>query len=291
MPRALPDASSRVLTLDTGRRKVDMPTDGAGHLRRSRRSVDEMRVERAADDAGDIGFKGHAAVFNQRTWIGSKRWGFWEQIEPGAFAKTIREKKTENNDITFNRDHDNRFLLARTSNATLRLTEDDTGLFCEADMGDYSYARDVEAALKRRDLTGMSFAFQAVVWEWSEAEDGEDLLTLRELELYDVAVVGMPAYPGTDADLRADLLACARAQGFDEPMIRSLAKRLAEPDDELIAALRELSDPTIDRSHREPGKPTRDTGDETDPPAPTTDQSHSLSQRTLSLATNLAGGK
>jgi hypothetical protein len=106
---------------------------------------------------------------------------------------------------------------------------------------DYSYARDVITALERRDLTGMSFAFDVITWEWSIAEDGNDLLTLRELELFDVAVVGMPAYPQTDASLRSDILAACRAHGFDFVEIGLLAERLADPDDELITSFRALA--------------------------------------------------
>ncbi|HVV37591.1 MAG TPA: HK97 family phage prohead protease [Acidimicrobiales bacterium] len=273
MPRALPDMTRRVITMETARRKLDIPVDAAGHIRRTR-AVGDMAT-RAADSGDGIGFKGHAAVFNQRTWIGSKRYGWWEQIDPGAFTKTIREKVVENNDIIFNRDHNNSLLLARTSNDTLRLSEDDVGLAVDADMGDYSYARDVETGLSRRDLTGMSFAFGAITWEWSLAEDGEDLLTLREMELFDVAVCGMPAYGGTDASMRGELLACARAQGFDDPMIAALAKRLADPDDELVNVLRGLAHPlaapAADLRESDTSQPAADaaTGDDS-PPAETT---------------------
>lgn len=236
MPRPLPDLERRTLTLETQRRSIDLPVDAAGHVRRA---VPSSAPELRADDGGGaIGVKGYAAKFGKRTWIGSKRWGFWEQIEAGAFAKTIAEKNTVNADIVLNRDHDNRLLLARTSNGTLRLTEDAVGLAYDGDCGDYSYARDIEVALKRRDLTGSSFAFDIITYEWSIAEDGEDLLTLRENELFDVAVVGMPAYVDTDASLRSDLLAAARANGIDDNGIGVLARRLANPDPELISMMR-----------------------------------------------------
>lgn len=236
MPRPLPDLERRTLTLETQRRSIDLPIDAAGHLRRS---VPSAAPELRADDAGSaVGVKGYALKFGRRTWIGSKRWGFWEQIEAGATAKTIAEKNTVNADIVLNRDHDNRLLLARTSNATLRLAEDMVGLAYDGDMGDYSYARDVEVALQRKDLTGSSFAFDIITYEWSIADDGEDLLTLRELELFDVAIVGMPAYADTDASLRGDLLAAARANGIDNNAIGVLARRLANPDPEMISMMR-----------------------------------------------------
>lgn len=289
MPRTLPDLSRRTVTVETGRREVDLPVDGAGRLLRVRQDSDI--TVRASED-GSIGFKGHAAVFGQRTWIGSQRWGFWEQIEAGAFAKSIREKRGENNDVTLNRDHDNRLILARTSNGTLRLSEDEVGLLADADMGAYSYARDIETALQRRDLTGMSFAFGMVTYEWSVADDGEELLTHREVELFDVSIVGMPAYPQTDATLRFDVLAAARSAGFDAVDVARLAERLADPDDEVLDALRSLASviPGPAQTTQDPSGPaeaTRDTSE--DPPAETTGTTRSeLAQATLACATRLS---
>lgn len=291
MPRPKPDSGLRAVTLDTGRRTVDLPLDSQGRLVRVLGRGDA--TVRAAEDGNGAEFHGHAAVFNKRTWIGSKRWGFWEQIEPGAFAKTIQEKRAENNDIVFNRDHDNRLILARTSNGTLRLSEDDIGLATDATMGDYSYARDIETALGRRDLTGMSFAFDMVTWEWSEAEDGEELLTLRELELFDVSVVGLPAYSQTDASLRMDLLGACRSSGLERADLERIASRLEDPDDDTRAVLRSLAAaPTTqspepapaDRTQSEPAPPTRD---DTSPPETTTGPRSLLARRHLAAATTL----
>lgn len=289
MPRAAPDMKRRTITLETQRRSLDLPVDGGGHVRRG---VDMVpQVSRAAGDGGVIGFSGKFIPFGQRQWIGSKRWGFWEVNEPGSITKTSREKRAENNDITFNRDHDNRLLLARTSNGTLRLSEDDNYGIAEADMGDYSYTRDIEIALARRDLTGMSYAFDMITWEWSLAEDGNDLLTHREMELYDVAVVGMPANVDTDAGLRMDLLQVARSQGFDAMSFDTLARRLADPDPDLIAALRSLS---RDEMTAAPGcstqpnvEPLVERDDST--PAGTTCTPHPLAIATLAMRTKMQG--
>jgi HK97 family phage prohead protease len=274
MPRATPDMQRRTITVETQRRSIDLPVDGAGRVRRH--LALDARSHEVRADGESIGFKGKFIPFGQRQWIGSKRWGFWEVNEAGSISKTIREKKAENNDITFNRDHDNKLLLARTSNDTLRPTADDQYGWAEADMGPYSYAHDIAIALERRDLTGMSYAFDMVTWEWSIAEDGNDLLTHREMELFDIAVVGMPANVDTDASLRMDLLQVARSAGFDAMSFDTLARRLADPDPDLIATLRTLG--------RGPGgdqnpAPVRSTQDltglaeqivETAPPATTT---------------------
>lgn len=290
MPRPQADLKRRTVTLETERRSLDMPVDAAGHVRRAL-SLDEPPITRAAD--GEVvGFTGRFVPFGQRNWIGSKRWGFWETFEAGCFTKTIREKRGENNDITFNRDHDNRLLLARTSNGTLRPRVDDSYGYADADMGPYSYAHDVVLALERRDLTGMSFAFDMLTWEWSLADDGNDLLTHREAELYDIAVVGMPANVDTDASLRMDILQVARSAGFDAASFDALARRLGDPDPDLVATLRELS--RDDDS--QPPAPVRSTQDDPpepqrsdDPPAQTTGLIHPMALRTLLRRTEMQG--
>lgn len=292
MPRATPDMQRRTITVETQRRSIDLPVDGAGRVRRHV-ALDERSHEVRADGES-IGFKGRFIPFGQPQWIGSKRWGFWEVNEPGSVTKTIREKRAENNDITFNRDHDNRLLLARTSNRTLRPTADDEYGWAEADMGPYSYARDIAIALERRDLTGMSYAFDMVTWEWSIADDGNDLLTHREMELFDIAVVGMPANVDTDAALRMDLLQVARSAGFDAMSFDTLARRLADPDPDLIATLRVLGRGDQPSA---PGRSTQEITDalhelveRSDPPAETTGPStNPLLVATLAMRTQLQG--
>lgn len=256
MPRALPDLNRRTVTVETKRRSVDIPTDGAGHLRRGVATAPQFL--RAAE-GGVVGFKGDFIPFGQRQWIGSKRWGFWEVNEPGCITKTIDERNTVNDDITFNRDHDNRLLMARTSNGTLRLSTTDTHGHAEADMGDYSYSRDVVVGIERADLTGMSYAFDMITYEWEITAAGEDLLRHHEIALYDVAVVGMPANIDTSASLRMDILQAARAAGFDGVSLDALARRLADPDPDLLAALRDLS-----RGGDQSSAPVRSTQDNSD---------------------------
>lgn len=290
MPRLHPDQSRRTVTMETKRRSVDLPLDGAGHIRRA--GATDFRLLRGVGDDNQVtGFTGKFIPFGQRQWIGSKRYGWWEMNSAGCITKTISEKRGENNDITFNRDHDNRLLLARTSNGTLRLTEDAAYGHADADMGAYSYTGDIVTALDRRDLTGMSYAFDVIGYEWAIADDGNDLLILHEIELFDVAVVGMPANVDTSAGLRMDLLAVARSAGFDVASFDTLARRLADPDDALIAALRELS---TDGHGEQPPAPAETTQGSTDldarsgPPAETTDAPQANQRALATLATRMS---
>lgn len=287
MPRVLPDIARRTVTLHNGRRSVDMPTDAAGHVRRMAR-MDTPQITRAAGDGGIVGFNGKFIPFGQRQWIGSKRWGYWEVNVPGCITKTVQEKTGTNNDITLNRDHDNKLLLARTSNGTLRITHDEQYGRVDADLGDYSYTKDIEVAIARKDLTGMSYAFDIIDWSWDTAEDGHDILYIREMELFDTAIVGMPANVDTDTNLRMDLLAAARSAGIDGASFDALARRLADPDPQLIATLRDLSLGVTETPA--PAETTQvDTERRSDSPAETTSAPHPLAIAMLAMRTEMQG--
>jgi HK97 family phage prohead protease len=172
------------------------PVDGTGHCR-AFASLSRAKV-RASDD-GTIGFAGHAAVFDQRTLIGGKRWGFFEELAPGAFKNSLAD-----GDFRFLHDHQTGLVLARTKSGTLRLTEDDIGLAVDADLAPTTTGRDLAVLLERGDIDQMSFAFEPIVWERSEDEDGVPVYRLTEVRLYEVSTVAFPAYEGTDAGLRGD---------------------------------------------------------------------------------------
>ena len=107
--------STAVSVLTEKRNAVFRATDPAGRLVRSAR-LGSQAITRDASSDGSIGFKGEAIVFDTPTWIGSKRWGFWEEIAPEAVTKTLREA-----DVRFLQNHNPDLLLARTSAQTLRL--------------------------------------------------------------------------------------------------------------------------------------------------------------------------
>lgn len=169
-----------------------------------RRYVALDSVEMRADDgAGKLMFSGHAAVFGSRTWIGPKKWGFWEEIRPGAFAKTIGEA-----DVRMLKNHDPNFELARNTIAwgnpgALRLSEDSIGLVDEAEWIPTTYARDLAISIRSGVLSQQSFGFLPIKEEWSTDENENDVRTLIECQLFDVSPVTFPAFTETDASLRA----------------------------------------------------------------------------------------
>lgn len=149
---------------------------------------------------------GHAAVFDSETVIYQGRYvTLREVVRRGAFARAIREGQ----DVIANLDHDDTDMLGRSASGTLRLREDDFGLAVEIDLPDTALGRDVAELVRRGDLSGMSFAFlPATGGEKTtitpDAEGRDDVFTeLTDLDLYDVAVVGRPAYKATDVGFRA----------------------------------------------------------------------------------------
>ena len=62
---------------------------------------------------------------------------------------------------------------------------------------DISYARDIMLAVKRGDVSGMSFAFRTIEDAWDE--DGPMAIrTVLDMRVSEVSVVTFPAYTQTD---------------------------------------------------------------------------------------------
>jgi len=136
---------------------------------------------------------GYAAVFNQ---LSEDLGGFREKIAPGAFTKTLGA------DVRALFNHDPNIILGRTKAKTLRLAEDQKGLQIEIDPPDTETARSILAALKRGDISQMSFGFETIDDLW-ENIDGKIVRTLLNVRLWDVSPVVFPAYPQTQAGLRS----------------------------------------------------------------------------------------
>ena len=157
-------------------------------------NLSEIRI--AKDEGEPVKIIGHAAVFNTITDLG---W-FKEQILPGAFADAI---KTSDVRMLFN--HDANYIMGRNTSDTLKLSEDKKGLSIEALPPDTQLIRDmVLTPMERGDLSQMSFAFRVEEEKWTEKKDEIPIRSIIKVDpLYDVSVVTYPAYPTTDANLRA----------------------------------------------------------------------------------------
>jgi HK97 family phage prohead protease len=135
---------------------------------------------------------GYASVFDSP----SEPMPFVEYVRRGAFAKTLNDGA----DVRLLIDHEG-VPLARTKSGTLMLEEDDRGLRVEAmlDPANPDAAR-VISAMKRGDISQMSFAFRTIKDSWNTDRSVREL---KEVQLYDVSVVTFPAYEETVAEIRS----------------------------------------------------------------------------------------
>jgi HK97 family phage prohead protease len=198
-----------------------------------RRFTKGAKVRAKGDDAKP-GLTGYAAVFGQDYVIyDSKSFRMVERIKSGAFTRAIDEEQDVRG--LFNHNPDN--LLARTTNSTLMLNQDQKGLSFDLDLDARTHiAQDVRCFVDRGDVTGCSFAFSVRKQTWTETE--EDGLTtyqreIEDVDLYDVGPVTYPAYEATSVGARgaAALVRELRSAAWAEGLPAEIrAKILARED-------------------------------------------------------------
>lgn len=176
----------------------------------------ELRV---SSDGQKLG--GYALKFNRYS---QNLGGFVEQIAPGALTKTL----ADGGDVLARFQHEDNYLLGRTSAGTLRLSVDAIGLQYEVDLPDTSYARDLAALAARGDVRHSSFAFRVMPdgEQWGFTGQGFPLRTITELGLADVAPVVQPAYLDTSTGLRN--LAEARNLDLNSVLAAAESGKLAD---------------------------------------------------------------
>lgn len=157
-----------------------------------RRTFTVRNIEARQADDGTMRMAGYAAVFNEA----SLPLPFIERIAPGAFTKTLQETP----DVRLLANHEG-LPMARTKNGTMRLYEDETGLYFEAELANTQEARDLYTLVERGDVDQMSFAFRVIRQNWSK-DRTERTLTEVSLADGDVSIVTYPAYPATSVEAR-----------------------------------------------------------------------------------------
>lgn len=171
---------------------------------RQLRTVATQFATREDGDAPHI--EGYFAVFNSTYEIAP---GMSESIAPGAFSQTLA------GDVRALVNHDTTLVLGRTKAHTLRLTEDERGLWGDVEINpkDRS-AMDLYERVKRGDVDQCSFGFEIVKEDTEVRDDGSIHWTIREVKLYEVSACTFPAYEATNIS--------ARERERDHIMARSL---------------------------------------------------------------------
>jgi HK97 family phage prohead protease len=140
--------------------------------------------------------------------------GFREVIKRGAFTDAL----TDAEDIRFLIGHDMDTVMARTSNGTLELSEDDIGLRVWARIAlDDPDAQRLDAKLRSGAMSQMSFAFTMPPDGSGENWDYSGGVPVRSVErvgmLWEVSAVGAPAYTASTIAARAGILDDAISSG------------------------------------------------------------------------------
>lgn len=158
-------------------------------------------VESRERDNGDIQIAGMPVVFNQATDIG----GFWEET---IAADSIDEKTLRDVRLLVNHDMSG-IPLARsrrnTSNSTMRLSIEKNGIEMVADLDQKNpKAIELNSAIERGDISGMSFAFLVDGDEWEDLDSDYPKRTITHIaEIYEVSAVTWPAYEQTSISSRS----------------------------------------------------------------------------------------
>lgn len=156
---------------------------------------------------GTVGLAGYASVTDSPYEVNDMWGSYMETMARGAFSRSLQES----DDVRLLINHDG-IPLARTRSGTLSLREvtdpltdpqgrGQTGLWSEAPSLDPAspLVQTVASAMRRGDLSEMSFAFSATRQTWNADYTQREV---NECRLFDVSVVTYPANPATSVGLR-----------------------------------------------------------------------------------------
>ena len=158
---------------------------------------------RAKSDDTTPMISGYGSVSGQTTTIEGMFTDWDEEVSAGAWAATIKVS-----DVRSMFNHDTNQLLGRTKAGTLRLSEDDDGLFYEVDINpDDPMAMGVHAKVLRGDVDGSSVWFRVVRQEWAYPNETNELerpkRTIIEGQLFETGPVTFPAFEQTTSTARS----------------------------------------------------------------------------------------
>ena len=158
----------------------------------------EIRAENNEKNGDHI--TGRPIVYNSKTDLGY----FDEIIEAGALDKANLK------DVRFLVNHNTEMIpLARSrnnnENSTMQLEvdKDGMGIRVNLDTENNSEARNLYSAIKRGDITGMSFMFTIDDEEWENLESDHPTRHIRKIgQVFEVSAVTFPAYEATEISAR-----------------------------------------------------------------------------------------
>lgn len=160
----------------------------------------EIRAESLTADKQDAFIiEGTPIVFDVPTTINDPAGEYIEIIRSGA----LDGADLSDSRLLYNHDT-NKVPLARTPK-TMQFTLSTAGLSMRAQLPKTEEARSVYEAIKRGDLSGMSFMFK-VPPGGDSYDPATNTRTINKIDkVYEVSVVPFPAYPQTSVEARAEM--------------------------------------------------------------------------------------
>lgn len=186
-----------------------------GELMKEIRLSEVRATDPTADGKDALIIVGTPIVYDTPTTINDLCGSYTEVIKRGALdeADLTDSRLLVNHDMT-------RIPLARTPR-TMQFNITDKGLEMRAELPDTEEAKAAYTAVKRGDLTGMSFAF--TVPDGGDSFDAQtNTRTITKIDkVYEVSLVNFPAYPTASAEARS-----TRAESLKKLEARNKAKIL-----------------------------------------------------------------
>ena len=190
------------------------------HEREIRALNFEIRAEENQEHGTHL--VGMAIVYGQVIQYGWRR----EVIDAGAV-----DAKTDLKDVRFLIGHNTSMVpLARSrnnnANSTMQLTPTDNGLEIRVDLDTENNqdAKTLYSAVKRGDITGMSFMFTVDKSSWEEEDSDNPLRRIANIDkVFEVSAVAFPAYDETTLQAASKDSA---PEGEESPLESALRREL-----------------------------------------------------------------
>lgn len=195
----------------------------------------EIRADE--NESGEKIITGRPIVYNSRTDMG---W-FDEIIDGGALDNA------DLTDVRYLVNHNTSMIpLARSrrnnGNSTMKITPDAQGLnidFVKLDVENNSDARALYSAVKRGDITGMSFMFYVDADAWENLESEHPTRHITKIgSVVEVSAVTFPAYESTEIYARSEAAALDNAKTVLEKARAEMRATSLDNDDNTLALLK-----------------------------------------------------
>ena len=197
----------------------------------------ELAELRAEQDERGARIEGYPIVFNQETDMGEWR----ETIDPSAAGDPALLR-----DVALMVGHDfGSIPLAHSrrnnGSGTMQLTASEEGVFMRAmlDVKNNPKAAEAYSAVKRGDLSGMSFAFIVNEERWEDLDTDKPLRRITGFgRIFECSLVAFPAYSGTSVQAASEGDALDSVRASLESAKQELAdQRAAEAEQERRTAV------------------------------------------------------